>query len=427
MTLRGAELLRAELKRLKSEERPRVIKAIAEARSHGDLTENAEYHAAREQQGFIEGRISEIEAQAGERRRSSTSRSSRRHGKVVFGATVELEDQDERQARHLPDRRRGRGRHPRRAHLHHLADRARADRQARATWSTSPRPAARAATRSSRCATSERAGSSRRRAAAGWLGCAAGRAPRHGRCACTSALPVRCASCVEQRIALRRGRRRAPCTLMSSWSLQRAVRSRRTTPSVRPALPMHDHGLEGVRQAAQEALLVLGQCPWRRIMAMTRRSPEQHRWLQEHVSDPFVQARQAEGWRSRAVFKLEEIDRRERLLQPGARGARPRRGARRLEPVRARAGRRQGAGDRRRPAADGRRSPASNSSRATSASSRCSSSCWRWPASAGRSCAVRHGPQHQRHGRGRSAPGDAPGRAGAGFAPAGLEARRQRS
>jgi len=93
MTLRGAELLRAELKRLKSEDRPRVIKAIAEARSHGDLSENAEYHAAREQQGFIEGRIAEIESRlaAAEIIDIKSVASSDR---VVFGATVELEDQD---------------------------------------------------------------------------------------------------------------------------------------------------------------------------------------------------------------------------------------------------------------------------------------------------------------------------------------------
>ena len=61
LTSKGAERLRSELKRLKSEDRPRVIQAIAEARSHGDLSENAEYHAAREQQSFIEGRIKDIE------------------------------------------------------------------------------------------------------------------------------------------------------------------------------------------------------------------------------------------------------------------------------------------------------------------------------------------------------------------------------
>jgi transcription elongation factor GreA len=94
MTLRGAELLRAELKRLKSEDRPRVIKAIAEARSHGDLSENAEYHAAREQQGFIEGRIMEIESRLAAAEIIDVA-SLPATGRVVFGATVELEEQDE--------------------------------------------------------------------------------------------------------------------------------------------------------------------------------------------------------------------------------------------------------------------------------------------------------------------------------------------
>ena len=92
MTLRGAEALRAELKKLKSEARPTVIKAIAEARGHGDLSENAEYHAAREQQGFIEGRIGEIEAKLSTAEIIDTSRMSM-SGKVVFGANIELEDQ----------------------------------------------------------------------------------------------------------------------------------------------------------------------------------------------------------------------------------------------------------------------------------------------------------------------------------------------
>jgi transcription elongation factor GreA len=94
MTLRGAELLRVELKRLKSEDRPRVIKAIAEARSHGDLSENAEYHAAREQQGFIEGRIMEIESRLSVAEVIDVA-SLPATGRVVFGATVELEPQDE--------------------------------------------------------------------------------------------------------------------------------------------------------------------------------------------------------------------------------------------------------------------------------------------------------------------------------------------
>ncbi len=89
ITLRGAEKLRAELRKLKGEDRPTVIRAIADARSHGDLSENAEYHAAREQQAFIEGRIKEIEwrlahAQVIDPVALPDS------GKVVFGATVDL-------------------------------------------------------------------------------------------------------------------------------------------------------------------------------------------------------------------------------------------------------------------------------------------------------------------------------------------------
>ncbi len=94
MTLRGAEALRAELKRLKSEARPGIIKAIAEARGHGDLSENAEYHAAREQQGFIEGRIKELETKLANAEIIDPSKLPN-NGKVVFGAVVELEDQDE--------------------------------------------------------------------------------------------------------------------------------------------------------------------------------------------------------------------------------------------------------------------------------------------------------------------------------------------
>lgn len=94
MTLRGAEALRLELRKLKSEARPNIIKAIAEARGHGDLSENAEYHAAREQQGFIEGRISEIESKLGNADIIDPSKLPN-SGKVVFGAVVELDDQDD--------------------------------------------------------------------------------------------------------------------------------------------------------------------------------------------------------------------------------------------------------------------------------------------------------------------------------------------
>jgi transcription elongation factor GreA len=93
MTLRGAERLRQELKQLKSEARPNVIKAIAEARAHGDLSENAEYHAAREQQSFIEGRINDIENRLSNCEIIDVTKLTAT-GRVVFGATVQLEDQD---------------------------------------------------------------------------------------------------------------------------------------------------------------------------------------------------------------------------------------------------------------------------------------------------------------------------------------------
>ena len=91
MTTRGAELLRVELHRLKAVERPNVITAIAEARAHGDLSENAEYDAARAQQGFIEGRISELEAKLGNAQIIDPKLLDA-DGRCVFGATVELEE-----------------------------------------------------------------------------------------------------------------------------------------------------------------------------------------------------------------------------------------------------------------------------------------------------------------------------------------------
>ncbi len=87
MTVNGAEMLRTELVELKSNARPKVIQAIAEAREHGDLKENAEYHAAREQQGFIEGRIQDIEAKLSNAQIIDISKVEQ-NGRVIFGATV---------------------------------------------------------------------------------------------------------------------------------------------------------------------------------------------------------------------------------------------------------------------------------------------------------------------------------------------------
>lgn len=89
MTVKGAEKLREELNRLKQVERPKIINAIAEARAHGDLKENAEYHAAREQQGFIEGRILEIESKLSVAHVIDVS-SLENTGRVIFGATITL-------------------------------------------------------------------------------------------------------------------------------------------------------------------------------------------------------------------------------------------------------------------------------------------------------------------------------------------------
>jgi transcription elongation factor GreA len=93
LTVNGVERLRAELKKLKSEDRPRVIKAIAEARAHGDLKENAEYHAAKEQQGFIEGRIKDIDGKLSHAQIIDVTELPK-SGRVVFGTTVDLVDKD---------------------------------------------------------------------------------------------------------------------------------------------------------------------------------------------------------------------------------------------------------------------------------------------------------------------------------------------
>lgn len=94
MTASGAQKLRDELNQLKSVARPGVIAAIAEARSHGDLKENAEYHAAREQQSFIEGRIQEIEGKLSNAQIIDVTKLPNPGGKVVFGSTVLLEEEE---------------------------------------------------------------------------------------------------------------------------------------------------------------------------------------------------------------------------------------------------------------------------------------------------------------------------------------------
>ena len=93
LTQRGVDKLREELKRLKSVDRPHIVKAIAEARAHGDISENAEYHAAKEQQGFIEGRIAQIEHKLASAQVVDVTKVNA-GGRVVFGATVTIADAD---------------------------------------------------------------------------------------------------------------------------------------------------------------------------------------------------------------------------------------------------------------------------------------------------------------------------------------------
>lgn len=93
LTVTGAEKLKAELQRLKTIDRPRIIQAIADARAHGDLSENAEYHAAKEQQSFTEGRIAEIESKLSSAQ-IIDPKTVNAEGRVVFGATVDLSDED---------------------------------------------------------------------------------------------------------------------------------------------------------------------------------------------------------------------------------------------------------------------------------------------------------------------------------------------
>jgi transcription elongation factor GreA len=97
MTVNGAAMLRDELQRLKSVERPRIINAIAEARAHGDLKENAEYHAAREQQSFAEGRIIEIEAKLSAVQIIDVLQIENT-GKVIFGSTVSLTNENTKES-----------------------------------------------------------------------------------------------------------------------------------------------------------------------------------------------------------------------------------------------------------------------------------------------------------------------------------------
>jgi len=127
MTAGGYSALEEELKRRQQVERPRIIQAIAEARTHGDLSENAEYHAAKEAQSLNEGRIAELEDKLS---RAEVIDVSKLSGSTIkFGATVTLVDEDTDEKKDLPDSRRERGRCEGRTRVNHLTDGARLDWQ----------------------------------------------------------------------------------------------------------------------------------------------------------------------------------------------------------------------------------------------------------------------------------------------------------
>ncbi len=127
MTAAGLSSLETELRHRQAVERPRIVQQITEARSHGDLSENAEYHAAKEQQSLNEGRIAELEDKISRAEVIDVSKLS--GDTITFGATVTLVDEDTDEKESLADRRRHRGRRQGRPHIDLLAARARADRQ----------------------------------------------------------------------------------------------------------------------------------------------------------------------------------------------------------------------------------------------------------------------------------------------------------
>jgi transcription elongation factor GreA len=311
LTLKGAERLRIELRRLKTEDRPRVIQAIAEARAHGDLSENAEYHAAREQQGFIEGRIKQIEHDLSHCEIIDVSHLSAT-SRVVFGATVHLEDQDggaEVVFQIVGEPRPMCG---------WLISITRRGGQRRATWSTW-RPGANAH--------SNRGVRVWRQAAAGSPACPDSAViQRNVRSLTSSDCAV--ASSSMSNVANADARPTFTSSSLSAVEFRDQVdRCPITTSTMGLRLWRGGGGCAGVKARGIDAIGIEGRpgTPLhaaaaqsnRRILAhyplplsaraMAKRSKSSARWLAEHAGP--LRQRAQEGWRSRAAFKLEEIQR----------------------------------------------------------------------------------------------------------------------